>query len=222
MSNDNIKGQFSGKPFDALALEAFVEQLKEAGFPAQAEWKKGKRNTSPAQANVLTLKIGDDIVFTHGPRGGHINTAPLTAQQKTCLLDALRRSGFVREPSLNLAIWLAIGYCVLHLGLILLRIEEMRHAYGFDRGDARVILVLQAVGFAAAVIGTLLVLARERPAEKLADFILPGVFLIPGFLLTVPSALMLLPAVLYKTRQHIHDAIAETTGALDSPQSETV
>lgn len=207
MNRDNIKGQFSGKPFDSVALERFVETLEQAGFPAQAEWKKGKRECLPAEANTLTLKVDDTVVFSHGPRAGHVDTTALPAQHKACLLDALGQGGFVLEPNLNLAIGLVIGFCVLHIGLILLRLDQLNQAFATPSDRAQLMLLLQVTGFVTALLGVLTVMGRDHPAEDRLDYAVPGLLISIGFILTVPSALMLMPALLYRNKQRIYEAV---------------
>lgn len=207
MEKTDIAGPFASQENTFSTLESFVQQLLAAGFEGNVEWRSGKKLVPAEQAQLLEISVAGKVIFRHTGRGGFLNTEVLSPEQQRILLDQLDRAGLIVEPGGGLPIGLGILYCALHLFLIASRFGE-GNALGMDDVD-RLLAILPAIGFLCSVIGTLIMLFRSKPVAMGREMILPGIFLLPGFLLTVPSALLLIPAINYGGKKAVFDAFRE-------------
>ncbi len=207
MEKTDIAGPFSSQENAFSTLESFVQHLLAAGFEGNVEWRSGKKLVPAEQAQMLEISVAGNVVFRHTGRGGFLNAGVLSVDQQKILLDQLDRAGLIVEPGSGLPIGLGVLYCALHLFLISSRFGEA-NAFGTDGVDG-LLAILPAIGFLCAVIGTLIMLFRSKPVAIGREMILPGIFLLPGFILTVPSALLLIPAINYGGKKAVFDAFRE-------------
>ncbi|WP_227817408.1 hypothetical protein [Nitrogeniibacter aestuarii] len=200
MTDKTIKGTFKGTPFKATRTADFAARLAAAGIDVTVEWKRNhKPAKSPESANSATFNVDGTPILTQVGAAGNFTTEPLDPTQTDTFISLLKEEDIVQEPNGALALILVGVYCVLHVALFGWRLNSFN--------PDEVILFLHGVGVLCALIGLIMMHARELPDEGRASLVVPGIFAIPGFILTVPSALLLLPAYLYAGRRHAYDVI---------------
>lgn len=204
MNRNSIEGAFKAPPFDAAKAEDVVKKLMAAGIDFEVEWL---RNNKPVQsketANAVTLKIDDTPLLSYRGGAGTFNTESLGAQKTELFVHILKEAGLVLDPNQTSAFLLAIGFCVLHS--IIFYSNLMTYQKDFFKHEE--VLVLHATGVVCALAGMFISIARRQPAKGGIGRVALWLFAVPGFILTVPSALMLLPAYLYGGRKHAFDTL---------------
>jgi hypothetical protein len=195
-----VNGSFVCKEFDLWSANQLVTGLHENSLVIQPKWMKGVKEGGQGDADGLLIYVNNQQLISYTRRGGHVETGMLKPDEEVMFFSVLGRLSFVHEPPSALTAYgLLAAYCVLHLCLQVL--------WRADQSETSWLVSLAAWGAASTVAVALV--HHLFPSSNLQRWkIWCGLAILAiGFALTVPSALLLMPILNYRSRQRLYERL---------------
>jgi len=198
-----MNGHYKANEFDIARAKEFVVELEGAQLPIKVEWKEGLKKSDEVFGLFITAH--EKLLFSQLKTGGYVNTGMLKHEEEKVFFSILKKySQHHVAPSAGKAYGLFALYGI---------IQALGHwSLGTHPSTSSWLLTLSMFGAIATFTLVLFHHLNPEPDDSTWRTRRGFLLLAPGFILTVPAALLVMPMIGYGARKRLFDRLDATSG----------